>query len=119
MNPRRFLFLAFALLGGCLLDLYGGSPRVRIRNSTASDTVELVGIGDPESPGWTCAFDPAVAPGKSSSTLDLPVGGELNVFLRVRDSAGTDTTVLRRVSANAGGYLELDVATDSVGILVR
>ena len=119
MSPRRLPLLLFALLGGCLLDLYGGPPRVRIRNSTSADTVKLVGIGDADSPGWTQAFDPAVAPGKSSSTVDLPVGGELNLFLRVRDSAGTDTIVPRRVSVGSGGYLELEVATDSDGLVVR
>jgi hypothetical protein len=103
------------LCGGCLLDLYGGQPRLRIRNTTASDTVEIVGVGDTALPGWTCAFDPAVAPGKSSSTVDLPVGGDLNLFLRVRHADGQDTVVLHGVSVGAGDYVELDVADGAAG----
>jgi hypothetical protein len=106
-------------LGGCLLDLYGGDPRLRVRDATACDTVLSVGLGDPSDPAWSRSFSPAVAPGKSGETVDLPVGGRLQLFVLVRDSAGNDTALARTIDDEAGDYVELDVADTGAGPFLR
>lgn len=90
------------LLASCLADLEGGAARLQLRN-TWSDTVISISIGE-----WRRSFDPAVAPGASSETIELPVSGELDVGVwAARD--GRDTLLcVRRVHAGVGGFARVE-----------
>jgi hypothetical protein len=97
-------------LSGCLLDLYGGDPRLQCKNSS-SVQVSAVGIGDPDDPTWIHELDPLLLPGKSSEVIDLPVAGDLRLWVRLTDTARQwDTVLLHPIGFEAGQFQLLEVS---------
>lgn len=90
------LGVACVLTSGCLIDLYGGDPRLQFKNSSAF-LVQSVGIGDVDNPPWKHDLDPALKPEKSSEVIEMPVAGSLRIWIRVSDTAKTWDTVLTRL----------------------
>ena len=80
-------------LSGCLVDFYGGAPRLQVVNGSGF-AVKAVGIGNPADSVWIRAFDPVVRPGQRSEVVDLPVAGRLRLWMRVADTSGNWDTVL-------------------------
>lgn len=114
------LHLLFALLGlsGCMVDFYGGNPRLQVLDGSRRWKLESVGLGDTAEPVWTRGFDPPVAYGGLTEVMDLPVAGDLNLFLRLRDTLDKDTTILHPLSEGAGDFRKIEMADDSAGILI-
>lgn len=97
-------------LSGCLLDLYGGDPRLQCKNSSTREVV-AVGIGDPADPTWKRDLDPVLGPGSSSEVVDLPVAGDLRLWVRVADTARDwDTVVFHPVHFEVGQFRLLEVS---------
>lgn len=112
MRVRHFLTMAisFAALSGCLVDLYGGDPRLQLKNSSAF-LVEAVGIGDPDNAAWKHDLEPILKTGKTSEVIDLPVAGDLNLWIRVSDTtAGWDTILTRPQAFDVGGFRLIEVS---------
>ena len=118
----RLSRLACALLlgfSGCMVDFYGGNPRLQVAVGSHRWKLESVGLGDDtSSPGWTRGFDPPVVYGGLTEVMDLPVAGDLNLYLRVRDTLGKDSAVRFHLSEEAGDFRKLRLADDSIGGLV-
>lgn len=111
MIRRRILAvgIAFAALSGCLVDLYGGDPRLQLKNSSIFQ-VATVGVGDPDNPVWTHDLEPILKTGKASEVIDLPVAGRLDLWIAVRDTAsGWDTVLVRPQDFELGGFRLLEV----------
>lgn len=109
---KRALGGAAVVLGmsGCLLDLYGGDPRVQIKNSSAFQ-VETIGIGLASDPTWKHDLEPVLGTGKSSEVVDLPAAGDLRLWIRVTDTARTwDTVLVNELSIGVGGFRLLEVS---------
>ncbi|HQF54092.1 MAG TPA: hypothetical protein PK208_03130 [Fibrobacteria bacterium] len=101
--------IAIAALSGCLVDLYGGDPRLQLKNTSAFP-VKTVGVGDPDNPTWTHDLEPVLKTGKTSEVIDLPVAGDLNLWILVSDTAaGLDTVLLRPQRFDLGGFRLLEV----------
>lgn len=98
------------VMSGCLLDLYGGDPRVQIKNSSAFQ-VQAIGIGPASDPTWKHDLDPVLGTGRSSEVVDLPVAGDLRVWIRVTDSARIwDTVLVDELSIEVGQFRLLEVS---------
>lgn len=108
---RNAGLLAMAgLLGGCLVDLQGGMPRIQFKNSSAF-RVTSTGIGDPDDPTWSHELEPVLKPGKSSEVIDLPVAGALDLWVRLSDSTSSwDTVLVRRIDLDLGDFELLPVS---------
>lgn len=108
--------LAASCLGGCILDLYGGVPRIQLRNSTTSYRIESVGLGPLQNPTWSHALDPALKPEALSEVVDLPSPGTFDLV--VRASLDQDTFLVRtRLDVSAGDYRRLEITEDETGLL--
>lgn len=93
---------ALLALSACLLDLEGGPGRVQVRAS-GPDTLVALTVG-----AWRHDFSPALAPGKTSETIELPVSGRLDLSLWARRS-GVDTLLsTRRIDIGVGEFVRLD-----------
>ncbi|HXP90698.1 MAG TPA: hypothetical protein VN931_07210 [Fibrobacteria bacterium] len=126
MRLRRHLgapiaaLAAAASLSGCMVDLYGGDPQLQVQVDSHRWTLESEGLGDTTSPVWMVSFDPPVGGGAVSRVENLPVAGNLNLFLRLADTLGKDTVVPYRLDAGVGDFLKLDLVDDSIGrLLIR
>lgn len=111
MTRRHILAvgIAFAALSGCLVDLYGGDPRLQLKNSSVFQ-VATVGVGDPDNPVWTHDLEPILKTGKASEVIDLPVSGNLDFWILVRDTAASwDTLLVRPQDFELGGFRLLEV----------
>jgi hypothetical protein len=98
------------VLSGCLLDLYGGDPRVQIKNTSAFQ-VRAVGIGAASDPTWKHDLDPVLLSGRSSEVIDLPAAGRLRLWVRVADStAAWDTVLVDELSVGVGDFRLLEVS---------
>ena len=106
------LFGSILVLQGCILDLYGGNPRLQIENQAAGWRVDQVGIGDTLQPVWYSVFDPPVVSGTSSAVVESPVAGRVRLHLRLRDTTG-DTLLQTEVQLQEGDFLKLLVDLDS------
>jgi hypothetical protein len=104
-------------LTGCLVDLYGGDPQLQVQVESHRWKLESEGLGDTLSPVWMVSFDPPVGGGAVSKVQNLPVAGNLNLFLRLSDTLGKDTVVHHLLDAGVGDFLKLDLVDDSVGRL--
>ena len=101
--------IGIAALSGCLVDLNGGDPRLQLKN-TSVFLVKTVGVGDPDNPTWTHDLEPVLKTGKTSEVIDLPVAGDLNLWILVSDTAaGLDTVLLRPQRFDLGGFRLLEV----------
>jgi len=112
MKIHRALLGAVGILGlsGCLLDLYGGDPRLQCKNSSLLQ-VSQVGVGEPDDPTWKRVLDPLLMPGKSSEVIDLPVAGELRLWVRVTDTARRwDTVLVYPIGFDVGQFRLLEVS---------
>lgn len=98
--------LACLVVSGCLVDLYGGDPRLQFKNSS-DFLIRSVGIGDPDNPTWKHDLDPALKPEKSSEVIEMPVAGDLRLWIRVSDTAMSRDTVLTRVESFEIGEFNL------------
>ncbi len=111
---KRGWWIAAGLLSlsGCLVDFYGGAPRLQVVNNSGF-TVWAVGIGNPADSVWTHSFDPLVRPGQRSAVVDLPVAGRLRLWIRVADSvAGWDTLLTGELSLGVGDSRRWEVSGD-------
>lgn len=111
MNRVAAFVLAFgaATLSGCLVDLYGGDPRLQLKNSSVFQ-VRTVGVGDPDNPTWTHDLEPILRTGKVSEVIDLPVAGDLNFWILVSDTTTSwDTILVRPQRFDLGGFRLLEV----------
>lgn len=98
-----------AALSGCLVDLYGGDPRLQLKNSSVFQ-VKTVGVGDPDNPTWTHDLEPILKTGKTSEVIDLPVSGDLNLWIRVSDTTTSwDTVLVRPQGFEIGAFRLLEV----------
>lgn len=107
------LFLAvFAagVLSGCLLDIYGGAPRVQLENRTTLP-VRSITLGPPGASAWSHTFAPSVTPGKRSQTFDLPAAGDLRLFATFE---GTDSVRALETGRFEPGTFTRIVLQDSV-----
>lgn len=110
MKPCAILAAAALLVSGCILDLYGGDPRVQIRNSSGF-FVRTIGIGNPSDPSWKHDLDPLLKMGKSSEVIDLPVAGDLRMWIQVTDTLGVwDTVMVREQSFDVGEFRLIEVS---------
>ena len=110
MKIGWILGLGMIGLSGCLLDLYGGDPRLQCKNSSLVQ-VRAVGVGDPDDPTWTHDLDPLLMPGKSSEVIDLPVAGDLRLWVRVTDTARHwDTVLVYPIRFDVGQFRLLEVS---------
>jgi len=92
------------------VDLYGGDPRLQLKNSSAF-LVKAVGIGDPDNAAWTHDLEPILKSGKTSEVIDLPVAGDLNLWIRVSDTATSwDTLLIRPQAFDVGEFRLLEVS---------
>lgn len=102
----RFSFalcgLLLILLGGCLLDLEGGPVRLQVKN-TWSDTLLGVSVGN-----WHHAFDPTLAPGGHSETIELPASGTLTLVLRGTHGGRDSVLASRTIDAHPGEFVRLE-----------
>lgn len=105
--------LAVFCLQGCLLDLYGGDPRVQMRNRCGTYRVEELRAGDPDQPAWSRVFDVPVDSGKVSEVVDLPMAGDLRMSVRLVSVSGGDTVVPFALSTDVGGFVQVDVWEDA------
>lgn len=109
------LFAVAALLGGCLVDIYGGNPRIQVENGTRGWRIARLGIGDTGTAVWARTFDPLVQPGSSSEVVESPIAGNLHLFLVLRDSGSTLRVLRPLVRLEVGGFCRLALDTDSIG----
>lgn len=100
---RRILpLLALPFLGGCLLDLWGGSPRLQVRDDDTLASVAAVELYGTDSVAvWRQDFEPAVAPGALSRVFDAPESGALRLRIVWTDSSRTP---LGKVSCDPGDF---------------
>lgn len=117
MRSTRILWGLLLGFTGCMVDFYGGDPRLQLSNGSRRWNLESVGLGDAARPGWTRSFDPHVAYGGLTEVMDLPVAGDLKLFLRVRDTSGRDSVLLWHLTEEAGDFRKLQVVEDSIGDL--
>ncbi len=111
--PKAFLGLAVVLLGGCLVDLYGGTPRLQYKNSTPFQIL-TVGIGDRDRPTWKHDFEPRLKAGKSSEVIDLPTAGDFQMWIHISDTlAGWDTVLIRQDRLEMGDFRLVEVSGDN------
>ena len=107
-------------LSGCMVDLYGGDPQLQVQVDSHRWKLESEGLGDTTSPVWMVSFDPPVGGGAVTRVENLPVAGNLKLFLRLSDTLGVDTTVPYRLDAGVVDFLKLDLVDDSMGrLLIR
>ena len=112
MNPKGMVLcgLAGLLVTGCLIDLYGGDPRLQFKNSSAY-LVRSVGIGDADNPTWKHDLDPALKPEKTSEVIEMPVAGDLRIWIRLTDTAEIwDTLLIRTESFEIGEFNLIEVS---------
>ena len=118
MRPRNLLMGLLLVTTGCMVDFYGGDPRIQVANGSRRWNLESVGLGDTAEPGWTQGFDPRVAYGGLTEVMDLPVAGDLKLFLRVRDTSRRDSVLLWHLTAEAGDFRKIQMVEDSIGKLM-
>ena len=113
----RPLWIVAALglpLSGCLVDLYGGDPRLQFKNSSAF-LVRSVGIGDPDRPAWKHDLNPVLKTGKSSEVIDLPAAGDLHLWVLVSDTGNKwDTLLVREMSFEVGNFEQLEITGETL-----
>lgn len=102
-------------LGGCLVDLYGGEPQIQIQVDSHRWMLESEGLGDTASPVWTVAFAPPIGAGAVTQVENLPVAGDLHLFLRLTDTLGRDTVVRDQLHAGVGEFQRLVLEDDTGG----
>lgn len=117
MRSIHIIWLALLGFTGCMVDFYGGEPRLQVGNGSHRWNLQSVGLGDTAKPGWTRGFDPGVAYGGLTEVMDLPVAGDLKLFLRVRDASGLDSVVLWNLTLEVGDFRKLQMVDDSIGNL--
>lgn len=117
MRSRLLPWFFLPCLSGCLVDLYGGDPRLQVMDASHRWNLVTVGLGDTARPDWTRGFDPPISNGKLSEVMDLPVAGNLNAYMELRDTSGTDTFVSFALSAEIGQFRKLSLEDDSAGRL--
>ncbi len=110
LKPAVIGVLGLLSLSGCLLDLYGGNPRLQVKNSSAF-LVRSVGIGEAEDPTWKHDLDPILKSGKSSEVIELPVAGTLRLWIQLGDTTTAwDTLLIRTLDIEAGAFQLLEVS---------
>ena len=104
-------------LTGCLVDIYGGDPRLQIKNSSLF-YIRSTGIGNPDNPTFFHELDPVLRPEKNSEVIELPAAGDLHFWVRVSDSAKSWDTVLQCVrSVDIGQFQIIEVLGEQRGAL--
>jgi len=104
-------------LTGCLVDIYGGDPRLQVKNSSLM-YVRSVGIGDPDKPSFLHEMDPVLKPEKSSEVVELPAAGDLKIWVKVSDSAKSwDTILVCPRSVDLGEFEIIEVSGEQRGSL--
>lgn len=116
MKYREFLIvgLATAWVSGCLGDLYGGDPRIQVRNRSGGGKVVELRLGDPARPGWSHEFDPSVDSAGLSEVVDLPAAGELRMWAHVTGPS-LDTLVYIQRRIPVGGFCQVEIDRDGQG----
>jgi hypothetical protein len=117
MRARQLLWGLLLGFSGCMVDLYGGNPRLQVAVGSRRWKLESVGLGDTSKPGWTEEFDPLVTYGGLTQVMDLPVAGDLNLFFRLRDTTGKDSVAQFLLKEDAGDFRKLEMWEDSTGSL--
>jgi len=106
--------VSVAILDGCLVDLYGGDPRLQVRNRTGGGKVIDLRLGDSLRPGWVHEFDPPVDSGQFSEVLELPAAGELLLRARVTGPS-LDTVIAFRRRVVVGEFCLVEISRDPDG----
>lgn len=107
--------LAFVVFQGCLGDLYGGDPRIQLRNRSGGAKIIDVRLGDLARPAWKHEFDPQVDSGGISEIVELPASGQLRLAVRVMgDSLDTVVEFQRRIPV--GGFCQVEVSRGADGL---
>lgn len=106
------VFLAFE---GCLGDLYGGDPRIQLRNRSGAVKVVDVRLGETSRPAWKHEFDPQVDSGGISEIVELPAAGRLRLAVRVAGGS-LDTVVEFERTIPVGGFCQVELAKGSDGL---
>ena len=114
---RLVLLFAFCLITGCMVEMYGGNPRLQVANNATRWRVRSVGVGDSANPVWREAFDPLIGYGATTRVLEVPVAGRLRVFVEIRDSLDRDSVAHFSVLLEDGGFQKLEMSEDSIGRL--
>lgn len=109
--------LGACLLSGCLVDLYGGNPRIQVSNQAPRWRIRSVGLGDTADPLWSESFDPLIQPGAMTRVMEVPVAGQLRGFVGLRDSLGRDSVAWLRLNLEDGAFRKLEMSEDSLGQL--
>lgn len=116
MKKRTFAVavVAFWMLTGCLGELYGGDPRIQLRNRSGAGKIVDLRLGDADRPAWTHAFDPQVDSAGISEVVELPAAGELRFSVRVT-GASVDTVISFQRRIPVGGFCQVEIARDTDG----
>jgi hypothetical protein len=102
-------------LSGCLGELYGGDPRIQLRNRSGGAKIVELRLGEPTRPAWQHEFDPSVDSAGLSEVVELPAAGELRFTARLTgDSLDTLVSFQRRVPV--GGFCQVEIARDPDGL---
>lgn len=109
--------MAVGLLSGCMVDLYGGNPRIQVSNEAARWRIRSVGLGDTVSPLWRESFDPLIRLGGTTRVMELPVAGSLQGFIELRDSLDRDSVARLPIRLEDGAFQKWELSEDSLGRL--
>lgn len=109
--------IAAGLLSGCMVDLYGGNPRIQVSNEAPRWRIRSVGLGDTASPLWRESFDPLIHSGATTRVMDVPVAGTLKGFLELRDSLDRDSLARIQLRLDDGAFQKWEMSEDSMGRL--
>lgn len=117
MKASNLLWIPLLGVSGCMVDFYGGNPRLQLADGSRRWTLLSAGLGDTARPAWTRSFDPPVVRGGSTEVMDLPVAGDLTLFLRLRDTLGEDSAVWIHLKEDIGDFRKLEIGENSSGAL--
>ncbi|MBK9575870.1 MAG: hypothetical protein IPO40_02230 [Fibrobacteres bacterium] len=106
--------VAVSSLFGCLGELYGGDPRIQLRNRAGGGKIVDLRLGDPDRPAWSHAFDPQVDSAGISEVVELPAAGDLRFSARVTGTS-LDTVISFQRRIPVGGFCQVEISRDADG----
>jgi len=109
--------LGIGLFSGCMVDLYGGNPRLQVSNDASRWRIRHVGVGDTADPLWRESFDPLIHSGSTTRVMEIPVAGAIRVFVGIRDSLDRDSVAQVQLLVEDGEFRKLEMTEDSLGRL--
>ena len=106
--------VAVSALFGCLGELYGGDPRIQLRNRSGGGKIVDLRLGDAVRPAWSHEFDPQVDSAGISEVVELPAAGDLRFSARVIGPS-LDTVIYFQRRIPVGGFCQVEISRDADG----